>query len=169
MDKCLHCTGYCTHTYLKNKYNNVEKQDVEKLFEKQTQLQLAMTDSNGHCCTITKIRYHNNDVFKIIKYGEISYYVINSRKFLGSGCYGYVYEGFEIPGKSSTKKKIVGKYGEIGANEVACLKQTGLYIASYIQNEMPGIVLMYLAPGRNFEKILKDKNISDHKKIQFHK
>ncbi len=133
---------------------------IDKLFEDpgiQKYQSACNTDSNGHCYIISKIKYNYYHIFRIIKHGSVYYYVININIFIGNGCYGSVYRGYNV----QTNEIIVGKYGTIGPVEATCLKQTGQYIA-----HMPHIILMKEALGQNYDQILKNKHISDCKKIE---
>ena len=149
------------------KTNFMEKNNIKHLFTdleikglkniQSTKIKQPLDCNLQSIKVITKS--HSYDVFKIVTKGQISYYAIDIAKFVGSGSYGAVYEGFNI----LTQKTIVAKYGQsssmganplsggISTNEVTCLKKTGLYIA--FDQRKPDILLMHRAPGRDYESI----------------
>lgn len=135
-----------------------ERHMIDRLFAR-CNLETNEQYNTSGSITISKINYHHYHVFRVIEKGNTTYFVIDTKKFVGSGCFGYVYMGFDV----LTKETVVAKYGDIGTNEIECLKKTGLYIAS-----MPSIILMHKAPGKDYDQILRDPIISDQKKILIH-
>ena len=83
-----------------------------------------------------------------------------SKISLESGCSGKVYISVDF----STDKRIVTKYGTLGAFEVVSVQKTGLYIA-HTQKTL----IMKHVDGLSYEDMLKNKSISDETKITFHK
>ncbi len=117
----------------------------------------------------SKIKHNHYDIFKITDSDKtVSYFVIDKKKFIGSGCFGQVYQGFDV----LTKDQIVAKYGSyIGSDEIKCLKKTGLYLGYLVLKNnvyVQGIILMKKAHGKDYDQILRDPLISDQEKIQIH-
>lgn len=100
-------------------------------------------------------------IFKITKNNKVLFFVVDFAKQIGNGCSGRVYEGPDI----TDNTLIVVKYGEITHNEIISLQKTNQYIAHFSDCRC---VLMHKAQGIDYEQIIKDKSISDLKKIIYH-
>lgn len=142
--------------------DSFEKQDAERMFKHTNKKKIYSDQIDGINISMIKKAHHN--IFKVEKDDSIEYYIVNTVESIGAGEYGQCYQGINV----TTKKAIVGKYGEIYQNEIICLERTGLYIACIPGGRLSGIVLMYRAPGRDYIQILMDETITDHEKTKIH-